>query len=100
MQFETTYANTEAHQQSRNVQLKKKYFRKLTELIHDADYIYIAGPGKTKNELKNLIEKEAFLNGKITHVDATGELTRKQVIALVNDYFSGGRFKIKERVLT
>jgi hypothetical protein len=97
-QFETTYGNAESHKQARNAQFKKQYFKKLVELVHEADYIYIAGPGKTKNELKNAIEKEPFLSGKITGVETTEELTSNQATAFLKEYFQSGKFKIKEGV--
>jgi len=98
--FETTYGNSETHRQGRNVQLKKQYLEKLIDSLQDADHIYIGGPGKIKNELSNAARKETVLDGKIIHIAATQELTQKEIIAQIKNYFDNEEYRNDKKSLT
>ena len=99
-QFAKTYGNSETLKQGRNVQLKKQYLKKLIDWLQDADYIYVAGPGKIKNELTNATRKETMFHGRIIHIAATQELTQKEIIAQIKNYFNSEEFRNDKKNLT
>jgi hypothetical protein len=99
-QFESAYGNSETHQQGRNAQLKKQYLKKIIDSLRDADYVYIAGPGKMKNELNNAARKETDLHSKIIKVVTTQELTQKEIIAQIKNYFNSDQYRNDKKSLT
>lgn len=65
----------------------RKYFKEVSGLLLNYDEILVFGPGKSQEELKNILsEDEHFRNTQIT-LDSTGQLTDPQMIAKVRDFF-------------
>jgi hypothetical protein len=91
-QFETTYSNDEGRKQRRQKQEREHYFEKLINVIHDADYIYLFGPGQAKEELKNAIEKDHSIHAKLIRIGTADRLTENQMIAAVKKYYASDEF--------
>jgi hypothetical protein len=62
----------------------------IASTLHDADLIWIFGPGEAKIELENYMKNHAFC-GKITNVEPADKLTDKQVTSKVRQYFKENR---------
>jgi hypothetical protein len=63
-----------------------KYYEKIESIIHDADSIWIIGPGEAKIELENYLKSHAFC-GCIAGVEPADKLTDKQIASKVRKYF-------------
>lgn len=64
-----------------------KFFKSVSGMLLNYDEILIFGPGKSQEQLKNLLDDDAqFANRKIT-IDSAGQLTDPQMIAKVRDFF-------------
>jgi len=88
--FGTTYSNEEGRKQRRQKHERERYFQKLIDTIHDADYIYLFGPGQAKEELNNKIEKDHSILGKSIQIVKAGRLTKNQMIEQVREYYISG----------
>lgn len=71
----------------RKIQLQA-FFQSVIEKISRADRIYIMGPGETKNQLKNAIDKNQSLSGKIIMVETVDKLTLRQIAAKVRSFYA------------
>jgi hypothetical protein len=78
---DSKYLEREKHQ-------LRVYFKKLAEIIKDADVISVFGPGEVKDKFKKeMNEKYPLLAAKIKSVETVDSMTDKQIIALVKDSF-------------
>ena len=64
-----------------------KYYQKIIETIKDADKILVMGPGKTKQELKNHIEKRKTTASKISDLQPGDKTTDNQISSRVRTFF-------------
>jgi hypothetical protein len=62
------------------------YYRAVIASIHDAEAIFILGPGEAKGELKKHLES-AQLGTRVLGVEAADEMTKPQIIAEVRQHF-------------
>ncbi len=64
------------------------YFKKLAEIIKDADAISVFGPGEAKDKFrKEMNERYPQLAAKIKTVETVDSMTDNQIIALVKENF-------------
>jgi hypothetical protein len=68
----------------------EKFYELIASTIHDADLIWIFGPGEAKVELEHYMKNHSFC-GKITNVEPADKLTDKQVASKVRLYFKENR---------
>lgn len=64
-----------------------KYYQQIIDMIKDADKILIMGPGKTKQELKNHIEKRKTTASKISDLQTCDKMTDNQISSRVRTFF-------------
>jgi hypothetical protein len=88
--FGNAFIDDQEKKQSRQRNQRKKYFNEIIEKIDDADYIYLFGPGRGKEELNNAIEKAHVFKGKVMAIEPADKITQNQMRAKVNEYFSRG----------
>jgi hypothetical protein len=81
-------------QKSQRLQ-RRHYFNAIIDLIRDADFISIFGPGKARLELYNAIDQVQLLKKKVVAVEAANKITKSQMMALVNKYFNSDSFMAK-----
>jgi hypothetical protein len=62
------------------------YYEGIISFIHDADSIWIFGPGEAKVELENRLKREG-LGGRIVGVETVDKMTDHQIAAKVRDRF-------------
>jgi hypothetical protein len=62
------------------------YYDEVISVIHEADSIWIFGPGEAKGELKNRLQVHN-LSERIVGVDAADKMTDQQIDAMVRDHF-------------
>lgn len=62
------------------------YYDGIVELIHDAESVFIFGPGEAKGELEARLKK-ADLGMRISGIEPADKMTIPQIIARVNDFF-------------
>jgi hypothetical protein len=64
----------------------KKHYDDVISHLHDAEAIYIMGPGEAKGEFGKRLEG-AHLKAKVTHIEKADKMTDRQVAAHVRDVF-------------
>jgi hypothetical protein len=67
----------------------KKYFKAIAEEIDQDDAIYIFGPGKSQEELKNVLEDNHLFKSKDITLGSSDKLSTAKMIARVKDHFDG-----------
>ena len=65
----------------------RKYYDEVISNIHDAESIFIFGPGEAKVELKKRIDGKSFIGKKI-HVETEDKMTDRQITAKVKRHFN------------
>ena len=63
-----------------------RYYDEIISKIRDSEAIFIIGPGKAKEELKNRLEKDN-LGGLIAEVETVDKMTDVLIAAKVRKYF-------------
>jgi len=64
------------------------FYRRVIELIRDADEILIFGPGEAKLELKDTMDKSRSLTRRVVDVETADKMTRRQFAAMVRERFT------------
>jgi stalled ribosome rescue protein Dom34 len=64
----------------------KKHYDDVISHLHDAEAIFIMGPGEAKGEFGKRLEV-AHLKAKVTHIETADKMTDRQVAAHVRDVF-------------
>jgi hypothetical protein len=64
----------------------REYYTKVIASVHDADSIFLLGPGEAKGELKACMEGET-LGGRISGVETVDKMTDPQLAAEVRKHF-------------
>jgi hypothetical protein len=64
-----------------------KYYDKVIASIHDAESIFIFGPGEAKGELEKRLASEG-LEGRIVGIEAVDKMTDRQIAAKVRQRFT------------
>jgi hypothetical protein len=67
----------------------KKYYKAIADEIDQDDCIYIFGPGKSQEELKNILEDHHAFRGKEIKLGTSDKMSEKQMVARVESYFEG-----------
>lgn len=62
------------------------YYDQIIECIHDAESIFIFGPGEAKGELEKRLEK-GNLDSRIVGIETVDKMTDGQIAAKVRQYF-------------
>jgi stalled ribosome rescue protein Dom34 len=62
------------------------YYKEILSIIHEADSIWIFGPGEAKVELSNYLKKHSAC-GHILSVEPVDKLTDRQIASKVRDYY-------------
>jgi hypothetical protein len=62
------------------------FYEKIKSIIHDADSIWIIGPGEAKVELESCLKSHSIC-GSITGVEPADKMTDKQIVSKVRKYF-------------
>jgi len=66
----------------------RQYYERVTEVLQSADSIFIMGPGEAKLELQKALRASKSLSERIAAIETTGKLTRGQIAARVNEFFT------------
>ena len=90
--FGNTFIDDQEKKQRRQRHERQRYFDEIIELVGNDDYIFIYGPGKGKEELKNAFEKAHGIKAKVIAMETTDQLTKNQRMAKVLDYFNSKEF--------
>jgi hypothetical protein len=62
------------------------YYDGIVSMLHNADLIWIFGPGEAKIELKKRLDR-ADLGGRIVSVEAVNKMTDRQIVAKVRQHY-------------
>jgi hypothetical protein len=92
--FGNAFIDDQEKKQKRQRNQRRHYFNEIIELVHDADYLFLFGPSRAKEELKNAIEEKKDFKGKIVALENADKITKNQMQEKVLDYFNGEEFKI------
>jgi hypothetical protein len=87
--------------QRRQRNQRHRIFREIISHIKEADYIYLFGPGKAKEESKYEIEKSSILKEKAVATGRAYILIQKKMTLLMTNYFNdtlSGNVKRKMRL--
>jgi hypothetical protein len=66
-----------------------RYYDEVIANVHNADAIFIFGPGEAKGELKHRLEKKG-LGEKIKRTETVDKMTDRQIAAKVREYYKEG----------
>lgn len=69
-------------------QEQRKMFKEITNQINHDDVIYIFGPGKAQEQLKNHLEENAQFNNKQIELGTSGSINTKQMIDHLEKHFA------------
>jgi hypothetical protein len=72
----------------RHIKQLTSFYRRVIELIHDADEILICGPGEAKLELKKIVDRSSTLARRVVGVETADKMTRRQFAAKVRGRFT------------
>ena len=64
------------------------YYEKIIGAIHEAENIYIFGPGEAKRELEKTLRQHKDLRGRWVRVAAADRMTGNQIAARVREFFT------------
>ena len=65
----------------------KKYFKAISDEIEQDDVIFIFGPGKAQEELKNVLKDILKFKSKVIEIGTSDKISTNQMIARVKEYF-------------
>ena len=86
--------------QRREHQKMLKFFDLITQQIRDINYLYLFGPGSSKHELSNFVEKSGKkFSINVMAVDAADKMTPAQMLEQVKNYFKSLSFEDLQRQL-
>jgi hypothetical protein len=91
--FGRAFIDDQEKKQNRQVQQRRRFFKEITGLVQDADYIYLFGPGEAKEGLNNEIEKGHSVKGKVVAIEAAGRLSQNKLIEKTISFFNDDVFK-------
>jgi hypothetical protein len=91
--FGNAFIDDQEKKQSRQRNERKRYFDEIIGKVRDDDYIFLFGPGKGKEELKNAIEKEHSMRAKVLAFETTDRLTKNQLLEKTRKYFDSDEFR-------
>ena len=81
-------------------QHRLNFYKRLVEQIKDINYVYLFGPGNSKHQFSNYIERSGKrLPLKVAAIDSADKLTQPQMIEQVKSYFASLRFEDFKRTL-
>ena len=66
---------------------EKNYFKNLSELVADAEEIYLFGPAQTKERFNNYLSDLSIFKGEVGKVEAASKMTKNQMVAQVREFF-------------
>ncbi len=91
--FGQAYLSDQEKKQRRQRNQKEQFFKDLIGEIRKDDYLYLFGPGKTKEGLNNAIEKEPDFKGKVVEIVPADRMTQNQLVAKTIGFFNGETFR-------
>ena len=91
--FGNAFIGDQEKKQRRQRHERKHYFDEIISRVGDDDYLFLFGPGKGKEELKNAIEKEHSMRAKLLAFETTDRLTKNQLIEKTVKYFTSDEFR-------
>ncbi|MBI3139132.1 MAG: hypothetical protein HYZ15_11145 [Sphingobacteriales bacterium] len=92
--FGQSFLNDQEKKQQRQRNQRQHFFKNLIAHLQQDQFLYLFGPGKAKEGLNNVIEKEKGLAGRVTAIETTDKLTRKGAMQQAVSYFNGEAFRI------
>lgn len=95
--FGNTFVSDEERKERRLQQQLKKYYKRITSIISDADYLCIYGPGKRKQELQHYIENNMAFHGSLIECGNSGKVKTSLFEEKVKQFFLGKVFKVYRR---
>lgn len=64
-----------------------EYYAQVIELLHDAEHIYVMGPGEAKHELEKSLQKHRELRERLLKVETADKMTGRQMAARVRQFY-------------
>lgn len=81
----------ETSRDARREQQLQRYYRKILQLLREADEIYICGPGEAKTELRKTLAGTSWGEARIRAVEAADRMTDRQFKAKAQAVFAKPR---------
>ena len=66
----------------------RKFYQAISHRLLNYDEIYIFGPGKSQEQLRNFLQEDQHFKGKRIALGSADHLTDHQMIAKVRDFFN------------
>ena len=66
----------------------RKYYKTIAHHLMEYDEIYLFGPGKSQEELRNFLHEDSHFKNKRIAVGASSHMTDHQMVAKVRDFFA------------
>ena len=77
----------ERFEKNKNLAELKKYYKAILDEIVAFDEIYIFGPGKAQEELKNVLREHRYFKDKNLAIGSSTKLSRSQMVGRVQAQF-------------
>lgn len=86
--FGRQYLNDEKTKELKIDAQLKRYLNEVIQTLEDKDELMIFGPGKTKNELKKLIQNHPEMSARLKEIKIAKQMTENQKVAYVKGFFA------------
>lgn len=90
--FGNAFIDDQEKKQRRQQNERRRYFDEIIKIVYDDTYLFLFGPGKGKEELKNAIEKRHDIKAKLIAIETADKLTQNQLVAKTVKYFNSKEF--------
>jgi hypothetical protein len=97
--FGQSYIDDQEKKQRRQRQQRSRYFKKIIKLISQDDYLYLIGPGRGKEELKNAMKKIKDIKIRIIKMEPADKLTENQLIERVTAFYCSNDFRKSKKII-
>lgn len=85
--FGNAFIGDEEKKQRRQKNQREKFYRKIIDLIKEADRVFIFGPGRAKQGLGKAIENDNNFNGRIVEIRAADKMSEKGIRSFVAEFY-------------
>jgi predicted type IV restriction endonuclease len=90
--FGKAFIDDQEKKQRRQRNQRKRFFDEIITRVQHDDCVFLFGPGKAKEELKNAFEK-VHMDARLLAMETADRMTQNQVVEKTVNYFSGNNFR-------
>jgi hypothetical protein len=66
----------------------REFYEKVIEALHEAERIFVMGPGEAKHEFEKALHKHKGLRDRLLKIETADKMTEPQMAARVRDFYT------------